>query len=428
MGGDATIKCAVGDSSPLTFLIDSGACLNIIAEADWVKLGSEYESGQAYLYGMKETARKAYAYGQREPLRFFRTFGARIATANPSKPRTFAEFYISKEGRRSILSKATSEALGVLKVGENIATIEGAAAMEEFPKVPGVTVKFALRENATPTRNAYFSVPLAQTAKARERLLAMEAQGIIERVYEASDWCSGIRAVKKESGTNENEFRLVINMRGPNRAIKRQYYKLPTMEELQGKLELQKTVAAHNSAVIRAAMQSHEEILMGRKMRRNLPLLETVPAPVRSDFDARDWKIKMRAKRLEDAKRSAREGHFEVGQTVVIMRNNPGKADSRYDPKRFKVKSRIGKNGYELESHDGQATRRNITRIKLAKEEQTNETTTGGDDETDGAAPSKPKRKRTSPVWSPKPQRVRRKPEALRDFVTTVEGEMAREM
>ncbi|XP_062541058.1 uncharacterized protein K02A2.6-like [Armigeres subalbatus] len=60
----------------------------------------------------------------------------------------------------------------------------------------------------------------------------MESQGIIEKVTTAPSWISGMSAVAKGS----NDFRLVVNMRAPNRAINREYFRLPLLDEMKVKL------------------------------------------------------------------------------------------------------------------------------------------------------------------------------------------------
>jgi hypothetical protein len=60
----------------------------------------------------------------------------------------------------------------------------------------------------------------------------MEARGIIERVTKAPEWISGMSAVAK----GKDDFRLVVNMLGPNKAIDREYYRLPLLEEMKVKL------------------------------------------------------------------------------------------------------------------------------------------------------------------------------------------------
>lgn len=60
----------------------------------------------------------------------------------------------------------------------------------------------------------------------------METSGTIERVATAPQWISGMSAVSK----GKDDFRLVVNMRGPNTAIKREYFRLPLLDEMRTKL------------------------------------------------------------------------------------------------------------------------------------------------------------------------------------------------
>ena len=60
----------------------------------------------------------------------------------------------------------------------------------------------------------------------------MEDSGIIERVKTAPTWISGMSAVAK----GKDDFRLVVNMRAPNKATKREYFRLPVIDEMRIKL------------------------------------------------------------------------------------------------------------------------------------------------------------------------------------------------
>lgn len=75
-------------------------------------------------------------------------------------------------------------------------------------------------------------IPAAYRDKVIERLKKMESEDIIEKVSKAPRWISGMSAVPK----GNDDFRLVINMIDPNRAIKRCYYKMPTMDKIKEKL------------------------------------------------------------------------------------------------------------------------------------------------------------------------------------------------
>jgi hypothetical protein len=100
-----------------------------------------------------------------------------------------------------------------------------------FPAMPNYEAKFELVDGATSTKNAYCNIPLAYWNAAIRRLKQWEEQDIIEVAEGATEWISGMSVVPKG-----RDFRLVVNMMGPNRAIKRQYYPLPTLESIRVKL------------------------------------------------------------------------------------------------------------------------------------------------------------------------------------------------
>lgn len=141
-----------------------------------------------------------------------------------------ADFLVVAEGKRSLLGRSTASDLKLLFVG----SINNSEEMqnEYFPKMPGVSVKFSVDQSVPPTRNAYYNIPAAYRDAARRRLTEMENSGIIERVTTAPSWISGMSAVPK----GKNDFRLVVNMRAPNRAIMREYFRLPLLDEMKVKL------------------------------------------------------------------------------------------------------------------------------------------------------------------------------------------------
>lgn len=103
---------------------------------------------------------------------------------------------------------------------------------ERFPTIPGEKVKFSIDDNVPATKNAYYNIPAAFSDRAALRVREMEQKGIIEKVTKAPRWISGMTAVPK----GPDDFRLVVNMRGPNKAIRRNYYRLPNLDEIQRKL------------------------------------------------------------------------------------------------------------------------------------------------------------------------------------------------
>lgn len=191
----------------------------------------EYVSGSAKLEPIKISSdRGLRAYASKAPMKVECAFRARIQAAGSTNSVT-TDFLVVKNGKRSLLGRSTASELKLLLVGAQVNDCE-MTSVNIFPKMPGVKIKFSIDTNIPPTRNAYYNIPAAYREGARRRLLEMEASGIIERVTTAPEWISGMSAVAK----GKDDFRLVVNMRAPNRAIKREYFRLPVMDEMKIKL------------------------------------------------------------------------------------------------------------------------------------------------------------------------------------------------
>ncbi|XP_062704531.1 uncharacterized protein K02A2.6-like [Aedes albopictus] len=229
--GDAIIRCRLGSSRPYNFLVDSGADVNIVGGTDWICLEKELRCGMAKLEPVA-VVRELRAYAVDAPMQIRCAFKAEVEVVDAEKPRVTAEFLVVDEGRRSLLGRRTACELKLLKVGLSVNSCEQYTTTGIFPKMPGVRVKFSVDSSIPPERNAYYNVPAAFREAARKRLEDMEACGIIERVTRAPQWISGMSAVPK----GKNDFRLVVNMRDPNKAIKREYFRMPLVDEMKVKL------------------------------------------------------------------------------------------------------------------------------------------------------------------------------------------------
>lgn len=214
-------------------MIDSGADVNIIGGDDWNRLKQEFKSGHANLEPIVLTASNDLrAYASSKSISVKCGFRANIEVVGCLKPSIESEFLVVTEGRRSLLGRSTASDLKLLKIGASVNSCGASKEVQTFPAMPGVIVKFSVDESIPPVRNAYYNVPAAYREDAKKRLQDMEKQGIIEHVTKAPNWISGMSAVAK----GKDDFRLVVNMKAPNRAIKREYFRLPLLEEMKVKL------------------------------------------------------------------------------------------------------------------------------------------------------------------------------------------------
>lgn len=222
----------MGKSTPIRFLIDSGADVNIIGGSDWKLLNEQYHQGLVDLEVMDTPQdQELRAYATANPMRIKCAFRAKVEIVGSSKPVVQANFLVVSEGRRSLLGRSIAGEMRLLEVGLAVNNCDSGNSVI-FPKMPGVIVKFSVDRTVPPEKNAYYNVPAAYREGARRRLQEMEAQGIIERVIGAPGWISGMSAVPK----GKDDFRLVVNMRSANKAIKREYYRLPLIDEMKIKL------------------------------------------------------------------------------------------------------------------------------------------------------------------------------------------------
>lgn len=230
---DVLVDCRLGTSSPIQFLVDSGADANVIGGNDWNRLKNELKSGNTKIKIIDDTrSKRLHAYGTSSPMVVECLLEAEITVSGRETRTMFSTFYVIPEGRRSLLGRTTSSDLGLVQVGLDLDNLEASSSAGEFPKIPGVKVKFCVDKTVPSVKNAYYNVPAAYREAARCRLEEMEKRGIIEKVTSAPNWISGMSAVAK----GKDDFRLVINMRAPNKAINREYFRLPLLEEMKVKL------------------------------------------------------------------------------------------------------------------------------------------------------------------------------------------------
>lgn len=230
------ILCQVADGFSAWFMIDSGSDVDVVSENDWEKIRELFEKEEIMLYDYVERPdRKIRAFANQSPLTLIAAFNAWIEAQQGEKPKRFTRFMVVKGGEKSLIGRVTAKAMKILQLGHSVNAIkleEDDEMPERFPTIPGEKVAFDVDPAVLPTKNAYYHIPAAFSERASQRIKKMEAQEIIEKVTRAPRWISGMSAVPK----GPDDFRLVVNMKGPNRAIRRCYYRLPQLVEIQRKL------------------------------------------------------------------------------------------------------------------------------------------------------------------------------------------------
>lgn len=233
---DHLVRAVIGEAISVVLLIDSGSDANVITEDVWLGVQEMFSDDEIFLYDVNlAPKRRISAFASQQPLTIKASFRAWIEVKTSSEPRKqFIEFVVIRGAGQCILGREAAKAMGLMKLGIGINNIEAETSEASgsdaiFPLIPNEVVDFSVDPNVAPTRNAFYNVPAAFRKRARERLDKMEKQQIIERVTKAPKWISGMFAVPK----GPDDFRLVLNMRGPNKAILKTYHRLPHLEEMQ---------------------------------------------------------------------------------------------------------------------------------------------------------------------------------------------------
>lgn len=216
----------VGGTS-IEFIIDSGSSINTISASDWLHLK---KNGSKLFQIKRKCAGKFHAYASNQPLVVEATFKAKIEVSN-SKPATIAEFFVVKGASHSLLSYQTSTELRILKIGLGVYSLRPEKC-EPFPKFPNAMVELKVDQTVQPKQRAYYRVPAAVEELVEKKLQQMLAADIIEKVDGSSDWISPMLVVPK----GKTDIRICVDMREPNKAIKREHYPMPIIETFLNKL------------------------------------------------------------------------------------------------------------------------------------------------------------------------------------------------
>ena len=111
--------------------------------------------------------------------------------------------------------------------------------MLKFPDVFGEGLgqldgqyKIRLDETVPPVQHVPCRIAVALRPQLKDTLDALEAQGIIAQVTTPTRWISSIVAVPKKNG----KLRICLDPKDLNRAIQREKYQLPTMEDIATRL------------------------------------------------------------------------------------------------------------------------------------------------------------------------------------------------
>ena len=213
-------------------MIDSGASVNLLDEITFARIKSHDNES------LRPTHTKIYSYGSETHLPLLGTLNATVKSSYAS---TSAQLLVVKGENGNLLSYHTAQKLGLIAVSVNTATIADSdkntpeSLKEEFKslfggigKVQNKEVKLHIDPDVTPRQQPHRRIPFHIREDVEKELERLERLDIIEKVEWATPWVSPIVIVPKKSG----EVRICVDMRGPNKAIKREKHLMPTIDDL----------------------------------------------------------------------------------------------------------------------------------------------------------------------------------------------------
>ncbi|XP_055589807.1 uncharacterized protein K02A2.6-like [Uranotaenia lowii] len=174
--------------------------------------------------------------------------------------------------------------------------------------------------------------------------------------------------------------------------------------------ELQAAINAHNAATHSVTGFPPEEVMLGRKVHRNFPLLNFERVNCDDNLlNDNDLLAKMKGKHREDARRGARKCRINPGDMVIIERQTRSKGDTRFGSQRFTV---IKEDNGSLTLHNslGQSLKRHITQVKKIGEWRADNTRSNAENSRESNVPDE---------IHQRPKRSSNPPSFLDDYVQT---------
>lgn len=148
------------------------------------------------------------------------------------------KFIVANVNSVPILGRQSCEELNVVHRVLGINAQIKSSILDEFEDVfqgmgclPG-EYRIQLKDNITPVIHAPRKLPIALRDSVKQKLDELVEQGIIAKVEGPTDWVNSMTVVKKPDG----DIRICLDPKDLNKFIKREHFKLPTLEEITSRL------------------------------------------------------------------------------------------------------------------------------------------------------------------------------------------------
>ena len=213
---------------PIKVTIDTGASINIIDESALMTINKRKQ------VTLRNSSTRICAYGSQSCLKVLGQFDAQVQTKDSS---INATIHVLQGTNGSLMSYITARELGLIKVNVcamNIKqlTEQYAEVFEGVGKLKDYEVMLHIDESVTPVAQPARRIPFHMRKQVEIELERLEKQDIIKKVDGHTPWISPLVIIPKKNG----EVRLCIDMRMANRAILRERYPSPTVDDLMHSL------------------------------------------------------------------------------------------------------------------------------------------------------------------------------------------------
>ena len=233
-----TLKLSSTHNNYIRFQIDSGADCNVIPLHVY-----QPATGDEALQFLQPSQMRLFVYGRQQ----IKAIGKVTLPLERGDRKLQVEFQIIKgQEFHSLIGLQTSVDFGLMEIKDNdglnpvqqpanIHSLTGDQILAKHPKVFREEVghldgdySIRLDESVPPVQHAPRSVSVALRQPLRKELDKLVAQGILAPVTEPTPWISSLVVVPKKNGS----LRLCLDPKDLNKAIERENYPLPTIEEV----------------------------------------------------------------------------------------------------------------------------------------------------------------------------------------------------
>ena len=222
------VDICVNDCVTMPVLIDSCATCNLISE-------KSFEMYCKSVNVKPHGSCRVFPYASTKSLPLIGKCNLKLTVPDNDKC-CDALFFIVDGDAPTLLSKSTSEALDLLRIGVACQVnndLLGQLCMK-YPtvfnglgKLKEYQLKFHIDESVQPVIQPLRRVPFSRREKVTAKLKELEKLGVIEKVNTPTSWVNPLVVVEKPNG----DVRICVDMRRANEAIVRERHPVPTVEE-----------------------------------------------------------------------------------------------------------------------------------------------------------------------------------------------------